>query len=250
MKKLCALKGLLTLTTLTILTPAFAESKSSAVGSGLAYPGSHEALFQNPAGLSEGASLVSLQGLYFFDDSAPFASVTGGLGSVGLAAAWYNSADVNELRTGLGFGSGALQLGLSLASDESFNAIGVDAAFNYDLSGSRLAIVLRDVTGGISRVDLGLGFSLAGGTLGIDVKKPLPFSENSLLLSVGVALPVALMTVAVGSDLNYDTAGFGDPNIWAAINIKLTTLALDIRYRALPQELGLGTWRAGVTLAL
>lgn len=234
---------------------AHADDKSlvRGIGAGITYPAISQSLLVNPADLTEGSRL-NVTGLYRFDPGLASAHLTYNTGTVGLGAGYVQTSSSTGLfQGGFGFRASALRIG---AEVHSADGSGLDANIGaiIHLSNLRLGVVARDITGGLSRVDAGLGLRLGQAMIGIDAKfplgtDPLLSTDETVLLDVGLSVVAANLTVGLGYDTTFNrtTSAFTGGGLHAGLSYGFSgKLFFEGHYRPIAQEWTAGTWAAGL----
>jgi len=226
---------------------AFAQnSNARALGSGIVFPGQNESVYVNPTGLAEGTSL-SLLGAYLIDSEALFMGLAGTYGSAGLGATFVKPTNGGILHTGFGVNLGNALLGTSLYSIDG-SALDANIAFSLELQSIRLAGIVRGISGGLNRVDLGIGYKMNQAHFEFSVKKVTFINDDRLFFDSGIVVAAQSFTFSFGVDFSYTNNSFGEASIHAGTDIKITQgLATQIQYRPAPHELPAGgDWSAGI----
>jgi len=216
------------------------KSSALAVSTGVAFPSQTDAVLLNPAGLAEGAK-GNFLGVYMFEQEAPLASIAATFGAAGVGANWvsYNDFGDNFFRFGLGAGLGMMKLGVAAITDDtgSFDA---DVGAHFDLSKLRLSVVARTLSGGVDRIDVGLGFNSGNARIEFDVKKPSPFDSNVYLFDATLGIQAGKISASIGMDFDY-AGSLDNFGVHAGLDWMFTgQLAMNLAYRPSPQEIGGG----------
>jgi hypothetical protein len=227
--------------TLLLSHAAHAANKGLAIGTGVAYPTVNHTLFVNPAGLTD-AGTLSLQGAYLMDPEEIHASLVTGSGSFGLGAGYRSVGESSIEEFGLGFGLGSINFGVTLRSVE-FDNFGADVGAIFGVGGLRAALVLRDVTDSLSRLDFGIAKAFGQVVAEFDVKKLL--DGDAWLFDAALAATSGKITAGVGYTFSYFN-GFQEGDIHAGLSLEIASgVAAEFMYRPHSQEWSPGDWVLG-----
>lgn len=239
--------------TLFLSSVSFAkDSQAPILGTGVVYTAPNQALFINPANLSDGMN-TSLEAIWAFSGSQLHASVVGGVSSVGLGAGYRNgggnsavgsSNGGNIFEAGLAVNLGAPRFGLTL---RSYNGSGFDAdlGFAFDLSKVRLGVVAEGVSGGLDRLSTGVGVMAGPARFEFDVRKPFPLNSNVFLFDFALAVDADPIAVQVGYEFSHSDK-FNNGGIHAGLAYMVTkNFLVQGYYDPFPQEALGGQWALG-----
>jgi hypothetical protein len=226
-------------------------SKGSTIplSTGITFPSSADATFLNPAALADG-SLSNFRGVWLVESEEPLFHVTGATSSAGFGVGYQrvnaNPSDLNFFEFGLGFNLSQAKLGFNIHSTNGENING-DMGLIVDFASTRMTLLTRAVSGGVDRIDFGLGYSESDYRIEFNVKKPTPFDNFDVLaFDLGFAVQARPFTLSLGMDFLYQQNSFSDFDFHAGLDIALSkALSLQGYYRPWPQERGGQEWVAG-----
>lgn len=218
------------------------------VGSGISYAAPTRGLIVNPAALADGGA-AAVEGLYRFEESAPFAAIVSRIGAIGLGADYRKEGDEQVFEGGFAFKVGAPTLGFTFRHTDSSDLDG-DAGLALDFTKFRLAAVARGIEAGVDRVDAGLGIKLDVATVEFNYKRMLPFSNGYYFYDAGIAANVGKAAVGVGYDF-YSISGISEGKLHADVALALSGgIAITLSYRPHAQEWSAAKWAAGARFSL
>lgn len=222
-------------------------AQARGVGTGVAFATPNQALIVNPAALVD-ASVISVEGIWRFDPSAPFASVVGSASKIALGADFRREAGQSIFQGGLAFDLDMLDIGATIRSNNG-DSVDADTAVNINLQSLRLSAVARGWRSGLDRLDIGLGFALPAAFFTVDFKKPFPLNDSNKLfyLDIGVVVDVSMLSLGVGFDMAHSqVGGWSNAEIHASGSYQLLPqLHLELFYRPLAYEWASSKWAAG-----
>ena len=229
--------------TLSMSAVARAGPFSLEMSSGIAFSARNDALDLNPAALVGGETRGSLRTLWTFQDNVGAASLVAGTHAIGIGAGYRQTLGADYYQGGLGIGLGLLKLGTTVRG-HSGSGLDGDVAANIDLSSLRIAVVARGVSGGLDRLDLGLGWVSGRTRFEVDLKKPWG-TGSSYLADIGLAYFSGPFTFSLGSDCSITSNHFSNFQFHSGVAFMLgSNFSIEGAYRPAPQETG-GKYVAG-----
>ncbi|MBP7843467.1 MAG: hypothetical protein KA116_01510 [Proteobacteria bacterium] len=222
------------------------------VGSGIMYPAPHLATVVNPAVAGE-APPGTLYGLYRAQEELPYGSLTLGMKTLGLSAAYRqegtqsNKQDIYEGAVGLR--SDFIMVGGTYRSTGG-NSDDGDVSIMFDLSNFRAGVVARSISNGANRLDFGVALRTSDNLyLELDIKKDKPYDQKDYLADASFVVDVTNWSLGVGYDTNYSNAKLQKGHVHAGMSLMLSdNLYIDAHYRLQTQEWSADNWNGGLRM--
>jgi|GEM_PF-1347036 len=217
------------------------------VGSGVAYAAPNQGTIVNPASLVDADDGVSASGLWRFESGTPMISGAAAYQTLGVGAAYRKQGDANVYEGGFGASLGQMaSLGATVRSIQGGGLDG-DLGASFDFGNLRIAGVARGLSGGVDRIDAGLGVRFANVVIEGDVKKLWPMDSDAWAFDTSITASVNKVSVGVGYDFSRSAGAFQAGDLHAGVSLNVVDKAyLEAHYRLLAQEIGEQDWTAGI----